>query len=94
MDNKDPQTKETPLNNKPKQQKTGHSFKKVPTYTKSIDQLRKLRENGLDKKDSLINKLPKTIRYLKPSPMQSFGAIMLVSAFFTWKALKGKNFLC
>lgn len=65
-----------------------HSFKQVPTYTRFIDRIRNAKENSLDKKDDLIKKLPKTLRYLKPSPMQTFYALFAVSGYFTFKALQ------
>jgi len=69
--------------------KRGTSFKEVPTFTKYIDMFKNFKENSLDKKDDLVKKLPKSLRYLKPSPMQSFFILMGVSGFFTYKTLLG-----
>ena len=71
----------------------GPSFKQAPSYTNYIDKLRNWRENSLDKKDDLIKRLPKSLRYLKPSPMQSFYVLFGISGYFTYKALLCKTII-
>jgi len=76
---------ETTFSQQPK--KKGASFKQAPGFTKYIDSLKNAKESSLDKKDDLLKRLPKSLRYLKPSPMQSFLALLGVSGYFTYKAL-------
>jgi len=78
--------------NAPKEKpiKRGPSFREAPKFTSFIDKLKDTKEASLDKKDDLLKKIPKSIRYLRLSPMQMFGIMMAASGYLTYKALLGK----